>query len=52
MRVVMHLGTLFVFFITTGERSDYIKALDLIRGKSMGALIADKGYNASYIILK
>ncbi len=44
------LGNPVRFFITAGQRSDYIKALDLILGKQMGALIADKGYDANYII--
>ncbi|CAL7960805.1 transposase [Alphaproteobacteria bacterium] len=30
--------------VTAGQRSDYTKALDLIEGERMGALIADKGY--------
>jgi glutamate 5-kinase len=36
------------FFVTAGQRSDYIKALDLIEGQAMTALIADKGYDANY----
>jgi len=44
------LGNPVRFFITAGQRSDYIKALDLIEGKNMGALIADKGYDANYMI--
>ena len=44
------LGNPLRFFITAGERSDYTKALDLIKGKSMGALIADKGDDAGDII--
>lgn len=44
------LGTPLRFFITAGERSDYTKALDLIKGESMEALIADKDYDAIYII--
>ena len=31
------------FFVTAGQRSDYIKALELIEGQAMSALIADKG---------
>ncbi|WP_250296785.1 IS5 family transposase [Wolbachia endosymbiont of Oedothorax gibbosus] len=38
------------FFVTAGQRSDYVKALDLIEGKKMAALIADKGYDANYMI--
>jgi transposase len=44
------LGNPVRFFITAGQRSDYIKALDLISGKNMGALLADKGYDANYIV--
>lgn len=43
------LGNPIRFFITAGQRSDYIKALDLIKDKTMKALIADKGYDANYI---
>ena len=38
------LGNPIRFFVTAGQRSDYIKALDLIDGQIMSALIADKGY--------
>lgn len=44
------LGNPIRFFVTAGQRSDYIKALDLIEGKHMGALIADKGYYGNYMI--
>jgi transposase len=44
------LGNPLRFFITAGQRSDYIKALDLIEGFEMQALLADKGYDADYII--
>lgn len=44
------LGNPIRFFVTAGQRSDYIKALDLIEGQSMSALIADKGYDANYMI--
>ena len=44
------LGNPLRFFITAGQRSDYVKALDLIDGKDMQALIADKGYDANYVI--
>jgi transposase len=43
------LGNPTGFFLTPGQRSDYIKALDLIQGKRMQALLADKGYDANYI---
>lgn len=42
------LGNPIRFFITAGQRSDYVKALDLIEGQKMEALIADKGYDANY----
>jgi transposase len=38
------------FFITGGQRSDYRQALGLIAGKRMKVLIADKGYDASYMV--
>jgi transposase len=44
------LGNPIRFFITPGQRSDYTKALDLIDGQVMQALLADKGYNANYMI--
>ena len=44
------LGNPVRFFVTAGQRSDYIKALDLIQGREMDALIADKGYDADYTV--
>ena len=44
------LGNPIRFFITAGQRSDYVKALELIEGKTMKALIADKGYDANYMV--
>ncbi|VVC42729.1 Transposase DDE domain,Putative transposase IS4/IS5 family [Cinara cedri] len=44
------LGNPLRFFVTAGQRSDYVKALDLVEGKKMAALIADKGYDANYMI--
>jgi transposase len=44
------LGNPIRFFLTPGQRSDYIKALDLIDGFQMEALLADKGYDANYIV--
>jgi len=44
------LGNPIKFFVTAGQRSDYIKALDLIDGQAMSALIADKGYDANYMV--
>ena len=43
------LGNPIRFCITPGQRSDYVKAIDLIDGLGMGALLADKGYDANYI---
>jgi transposase len=42
------LGNPARFFLTAGQRSDDIKALDLLEGRKMEALIADKGYDADY----
>ena len=44
------LGNPIRFFITAGQRSDYIKAIELIEGQQMSALIADKGYDANYVV--
>ena len=44
------LGNPIRFFVTAGQRSDYIKALELIEGQPMSALLADKGYDANYMI--
>lgn len=44
------LGNPVRFFVTAGQRSDYIKALDLIEGMHMKALLADKGYDANYMV--
>ena len=44
------LGNPVRFYLTAGQRSDYTKARDLIEGKSMQALIADKGYDANYMV--
>ena len=38
------------FILTGGEISDYRCALTLIDGMKADALLADKGYNADYII--
>jgi transposase len=38
------------FFITKGQRSDYTQALSLLAGKPMKVLIADKGYDANYML--
>jgi transposase len=44
------LGNPVRFFVTAGQRSDYIKALDLVEGREMQALIADKGYDSGYMV--
>lgn len=44
------LGNPVRFFLTAGQRSDYIKALDLVKDREMKALIADKGYDADYMV--
>ncbi len=44
------LGNPVRFFVTAGQRSDYIKALDLVEGREMEALIGDKGYDADYMV--
>ncbi|MBL8676198.1 MAG: transposase [Alphaproteobacteria bacterium] len=41
------LGNPLRFYLTAGQRSDYLKALDLIEGFKMKALLADKGYDAN-----
>ncbi len=37
------------FFVTAGQRSDDIKALDVVEGRETDALRADKGYDADYM---
>jgi transposase len=44
------LGNPLKFFVTAGQRSDYVKALDLVEGRKMAVLISDKGYDANYMI--
>ena len=44
------LGNPLRFFITAGQRSDYLKAIELIEDFKMKALLADKGYDANYIV--
>lgn len=44
------LGNPVRFFLTAGQSSDYTKARDLIEGKTMSALLADKGYDANYMV--
>jgi transposase len=44
------LGNPVRFFVTAGQRSDYIKALDLIKSQGMSVLIGDKEYDAHYVV--
>jgi transposase len=44
------LGNPIRFLITPGQESDYTKALELIEGFNCKALLADKGYDADYIV--
>lgn len=44
------LGNPIRFFLSPGQRSDYTKAMDLIVGLEDKILIADKGYDANYIV--
>jgi transposase len=43
------LGNPMDFILTEGERADCTQALQLLEGKSGGAVLADKGYDADYI---
>jgi transposase len=43
------LGNPLDFILTEGERADCTQALQLLEGKSGGAVLADKGYDADYI---
>lgn len=38
------------FILTGGEKSDYQQALPLLSGESATAVLADKGYDADYIV--
>lgn len=38
------------FILTGGEASDYLQALPLLSGESASAVLADKGYDADYIV--
>ncbi|MGL4824691.1 MAG: IS5 family transposase [Alphaproteobacteria bacterium] len=44
------LGNPLRFYLTAGQKSDYLKALDLIEGFEMKALLGDKGYDANYVV--
>ena len=44
------LGNPIRFILTGGERNDCTQALDLLEGVSGQAVLADKGYDAGYIV--
>ena len=46
------LGNPLRFILTGGQTSDYKKALELLDGLKAKAVIADRGYDANYIIKK
>jgi transposase len=48
--LAMLFGNPLKFFVTAGQRSDYVKALDLLEGRKMEVLIADKEYDANHMI--
>ena len=44
------LGNPIRLILTGGKQSDYRQAINLIRGQSAEAVLADKGYDADYIV--
>ena len=44
------MGNPIRFILTGGERNDCTQALDLLEGMSGQAVLADKGYDAGYIV--
>lgn len=40
------------FMLTGGEASDFLQACPLLEGKKADAVLADKGYDADYIVTK
>ena len=44
------MGNPIRFIFTGGERNDCTQALDLLEGMSGQAILADKGYDADYIV--
>jgi transposase len=38
------------FILTGGEESDFLQALPLMAGKKADAVLADRGYDAGYIV--
>jgi len=43
-------GNPLAFILTGGECSDYTQALALLKGQTARAVLADKGYDADYIV--
>jgi transposase len=44
------LGNPIRFILTGGHCSDYTKAIDLMKGFKLEKLLADKGYDADYVV--
>ena len=44
------LGNPLRFILTPGQRSDFLAASELLRGYKPQAVLADKGYDADYLI--
>ena len=44
------LGNPTRFILTGGQRADCSQALDLLEGQTADAVLADKGYDADYIV--
>ena len=44
------LGNPIRFILTGGEASDYTQALALLDGAKAAAVLADKGYDADYVV--
>ena len=43
-------GNPITFILAGGEKSDYLPALPLLSGETATAVLADKGYDADYIV--
>ena len=50
MPCLMLMANPMKFILTGGEKSDYQQALPLLSGASASAVLADKGYDADYIV--
>ena len=46
------LGNPMKFILTGGEQADCLQALPLLDGQQAGAVLADKGYDADYVLEK